>query len=197
MISCILLTAGESSRFGSPKALVPIGSHTAIELLQKKLLDSLVAETIIVTGAHESVIKPYVFNHSKVHVVHNKDYKLGQTGSFQAGLLAVDKKSKGFLLLPIDCPFVLARTINSLIEYFYQRNPDILIPTYQGRRGHPPIFHQRIKDDILNLPITQGLNSLFLWHQVQTIETQDPGVIAAFNTPEELKGYLKTMTLAL
>ena len=74
MISCILLTAGESQRFGSPKALAQIHQTKAIEVLQEKLIQSLVAEIIIVTGAYENLIKPYVFNHSKVRVVHNKDY---------------------------------------------------------------------------------------------------------------------------
>ncbi len=184
-------------RFGSPKALATIGSHKAIEFLQKKLLESLVAEIIIVTGAYETLIKPYVFNHSKVHVVHNKDYKLGQTCSFQTGLLAVDKNTKGVLLLPVDCPFVLTRTVNGLMEHFHQKNPDILIPVYHGKRGHPPIFHQRMRQDLLNLPADKGINGLSHWHQAQTIETNDPGVIATFNTQKELEGYLKTMTLAL
>ena len=100
MISCILLTAGESKRFGSPKALADIGQNKAIQLLQQKLLQSIVDEIIIVTGASESLIKPYVLNHSKVRLVHNKDYKFGQTSSFQTGLSIVDKNSFGFMLLP-------------------------------------------------------------------------------------------------
>jgi molybdenum cofactor cytidylyltransferase len=192
MVSCILLTAGDSHRFGSPKALADIHSKKAIELLQNKLISSLVNEIVIVTGAHENLIKPYVFNHSKVRLVYNKDHKFGQTSSFQTGLAAVDPNATGLMLLPIDCPFILTATIDELVGYFLQKDPALLIPTYQSKRGHPPIFHSKLKNEILSLPVEQGLNSLMLKHQVHTIEiNDDPGIIQTFNTKEELEEILK------
>ena len=190
MISCVLLTAGESLRFGSPKALADINHLKAIEFLQQKLIESLTDEIIVVTGAHETLIKPYVFNHSKVRLVHNKDYKIGQTSSFQTALRSVDQNSSGFMLLPIDCPFVSTKTINDLRSTFQQKNPAILMPSYQGKHGHPPVFHQRIKKDILNLSTDKGLNSLFTQYQAQILELDDPGIIQTFNTKEELEKIL-------
>lgn len=191
MISCILLTGGESQRFGSPKALADIHGSKAIEVLQKKLIESLVDEIIIVTGAHENLIKPYVFNHSKVRLVYNKDYKLGQTSSFQKGLSVVDTNTQGFMLLPVDCPFILTTTIDELIGYSNQRNPIILIPEYHGKRGHPPIFHAKLKHEILDLNTEKGLNSLMTNHQVQALDINDPGIIQTFNTKEELEEILR------
>jgi len=185
MISCVLLTAGESKRFGSPKALAKIGPYNSIELLQQKLLESLIHEIIVVTGAHPTLIEPYVFNHSRVRLVHNKDYKFGQTSSFQTGLSAVDKDSCGFMLLPVDCPFIQTKTINAIIRCFLERNPSILIPTYHGKKGHPPILHAQLKNEILDLPKDQGLNSLMARHQTQTIEIDDKGIVQTFNSKEE------------
>jgi molybdenum cofactor cytidylyltransferase len=191
MISCILLTGGESQRFGSPKALADIHGKKAIEVLQDQLIQSLADEIIIVTGAHDHLIKPYVFNHSKVRIVHNKDYKFGQTSSFLTGINVVDPNCQGLMLLPVDCPFLLTTTIDELIAYFQQRNPAILIPSYQGKRGHPPVFHIKLKNEILNLNVERGLNSLMLQHQVQTIDINDPGIIQTFNTQEELEEILR------
>lgn len=191
MLSCVLLTAGESQRFGSPKALADIHQTKAIELLQQKLLQSSVGEIIIVTGAHEALIKSYVFNHSKVRVVHNKDYKLGQTSSFQKGVAATDSSSEGFMLLPVDCPFVLTQTINELTQHFQQCPSSILIPTYQQRRGHPPVFRRQLKEEILRLDVNKGVSSLMGTHPSETIEINDPGIVQTFNTPEELTRYLK------
>ena len=190
MISCILLTAGESLRFGSPKALAALGSVKAIELVQQKLIQSLANEIIVVTGAYETLIKSYVLNHSKVRLVHNKDYKLGQTSSFQTGVSIVDKNSHGFMLLPIDCPFALTQTIDELILCFHRQTPSILIPTYRGRRGHPPIFHQKLKQSILDLPKDQGLNCLITQFPVQSLELNDPGITQSFNTKEDLEKIL-------
>jgi CTP:molybdopterin cytidylyltransferase MocA len=186
MISCILLTAGESQRFGSPKAVAQIGSMKAIELLQEHLIKSVVDEIIIVTGANESLIKPYVFNHSKVRLVYNKDYKFGQTSSFQTGLSIVDKNTEGFMLLPVDCPFVLTSTMDTLIRFFEPNNAGILIPTYQGQRGHPPIFSSKSKKEIVSLPTEQGLNRLTSKYAPQLLEINDPGIVKTFNTPQEL-----------
>ncbi|MEI7999294.1 MAG: nucleotidyltransferase family protein [Candidatus Omnitrophota bacterium] len=193
MISCILLTAGESSRFGSPKALANINNIKTIELLQNNLIKSKIHEIIIVTGAHESLIKPYVFNHSKVSLVYNKDYKLGQTSSFQKGLSVVDNNSYGYMLIPIDFPFIKTTTINALILHFQSQDPTILIPLYQGKRGHPPIFHQKLKKNILDLPKEMGINRLNAENQVQTLEVNDPGIIQTFNTNEELEEILRTI----
>ena len=95
------------------------------------------------------------------------------------------------MLLPIDCPFILIKTINTIITYFEQRNPTFLIPTYQGKRGHPPIFHKNFKKNILNLPKNKGLNNLIAQHQAQTFEMEDPGIIQTFNTKKELDNLLK------
>ena len=186
MISCILLTAGESQRFGQPKALAQIQNSTAIEILQHKVLQSLMKELIVVTGAHEHLVKPLVFNHSNIRIVHNKDYKFGQTSSFQQGILSCDSQSDGFMLLPVDCPFVLTDTMDTLIKHFETNKPSLLIPTYQSKKGHPPIFHKKLKPEILKLDVHKGLNHLIAHHPSQLLEINDPGIVWSFNTQEEL-----------
>ena len=188
MISCILLSAGESRRFGSPKALAPIGKNTAVEYIQNILLVSPVDEIIIVLGAHLQEIKPYVFNHKKVRFVYNKDYKLGQTSSFQAGISCISKNSAGIMLFPVDYPYISAKSLEEIIRIFKINSPPVLIPVFKGQRGHPPIFNASIKHDILNLGVQQGVNTLFTRHTPMTVELNDAGIVKTFNTPEEFKG---------
>ena len=85
MITCILLSAGLSERFGSPKALACLSDSTVIEHLQNTLLQSCCDKIIVVLGAHASLIQPFIFIHSRIRVVYNKDYYFGQTSSLQAG----------------------------------------------------------------------------------------------------------------
>ncbi len=185
MVSCILLSAGESQRFGSPKALAKISHHSAIEEVQNSLLSSMADEIVVVLGAHSESIKRHVFNHKRVRIVYNKDYKLGQTSSLQAGLSVVDKAD--FLMIPVDCPFVQTATIDTLIRYFKQHQPSVLVPTYQGQRGHPPVLNASLKKEILALGPSIGLNHLFLAYPPVLLEIDDPGIIQTFNTPAELK----------
>ncbi len=187
MVTCILLSAGLSERFGSPKALAYIGGNTVIQHVQNTLLESSCDEIIVVLGAHARQIQPSIFIHSRIRVVYNKNYNLGQTSSVKAGWREADNSSTGVIFLPVDCPLVQASSICMIIDYFKEHDPDILIPSYRNKKGHPPIFHQRLKSKILNLPMDLGINSLFAEHPPQTIEIDDRGIIESFNTPEELK----------
>lgn len=186
MISCILLSAGLSERFGSPKALACISGNTVIQHLQHTLLQSSCDEIIVVLGAHAHQIQPSIFIHSRIRIVYNKDYNFGQTSSVQAGWREADKSSTGVMFFPVDCPLVQASSIDKIIQHFKTQDPDILVPTYQDKKGHPPVFHQRLRAKTLDLPMDLGLNSLFAEHPPQTIEINDPGIIKSFNTPQEL-----------
>ena len=186
MITCIILAAGQSERFGSPKALAPIKESNALERIQNTLLKSTCHETLVVLGAHAHQIFPSIFIHRGVRLVYNKDHNFGQMSSIQEGIRRADPNSKGFLFLPVDCPFINSNTIDKVILKFKETDPDILIPTYKNKKGHPPIFNQRMASKILALPMSLGLNSLFTEHPPQTIEIDDEGIIQSFNTPEEL-----------
>lgn len=192
MISCILLSAGSSSRFDGPKALALFDQTPVIVHLQNVLISSQVFEVIVVLGASAHKIQPHLLNHKKIISVHNKDYHLGQCSSFKMGLKNVSRKSSGIMLLPVDYPLIKTETINTLCDYFLKTIPPLLIPTYQDRKGHPPIFHARLTPQLLGLADSTGLNVFEEQMKSKAVlyPVPDPGVILTFNTPlefEELK----------
>ncbi len=193
MITCILLSAGLSQRFGSSKALAEINDQTVIERLQKLLVKTRVSEIIIVLGAHADQIKPYILDHTKVKFVYNKDYNFGQTSSFKVGLKNVSDDAKGILLLPVDCPFIQTETIDDLITYFLDNMPLIVVPVFGKKKGHPPLFSIRLKDEFLALDNGSGLNTVAQIYasETSTLPVEDPGVVQTFNTREEFEGILK------
>ncbi len=201
-ISCILLSAGLSSRFGSPKALAffpaPYSNKnkTVIEYLQETLINSKLSEIIIVLGYQKELILPFILKHKKVKVVYNKDYNFGQTSSFKTGLNSTDKKSEAYMLLPVDYPLIQESTINSLIDYFADKKPLILIPTYQGKKGHPPVFSNKLLEEFTNLDNSKGLNEISRVHKnsVEYFETTDNGIIQSYNTKEEFENLKKSIT---
>src|SRR5262249_23059179 len=138
-------------------------------------------------GANQELIEPYVFNHTKVRVVYNKNYKLGQTSSVQAAVAALNDEADGFMLFPVDCPWIAKSTVQELLKDFERNRPEILIPVYQGHRGHLPLFNISLKPEILNFSANQGLNSLFAQKSPALLEIKDPGILKTFNTPQELQ----------
>ncbi len=196
MIACILLSAGLSQRFGSPKALVDIGGEKAIERLQRMLIKTRISEIVIVLGAHANQIKPYILEHRKVRFVYNKNYNFGQTYSFKVGLQAIDPKVQAVLLLPVDYPFVCASTVSTLIEYFQDTEAPILIPSFQEKKGHPPLISIDLRDEFLALSANKGINSVLHAHEseVEGFPLNDPGVIRTFNTTEEFEAIKRSLS---
>ena len=186
MIACILLSAGLSTRFGSPKALAKLNGRTVIEYVLQTLIDSKLDQIIVVLGAQADEIKAHILKHKKVKVVYNKDYNLGQTSSFKAGLEALQGES-GIMLLPVDLPCIKKETIDQLIDQFLAQKPKILIPTYQQKRGHPPLFASNFKELFLGMDNLTGINSLEHQHESEIVffPVDDPGIAKSFNTQEE------------
>lgn len=188
MISCILLSAGLSQRFGSPKALAKLQDGVVIERIQKTLISSNIDEIIVVLGAYANEIKSHILNHKKVRFVYNKDYILGQTSSFKVGLREISPSSQGISLFPVDFPFIQAQTMDVLMKEFNEKSPPLLVPTYQGKRGHPPLFHVSCKQEILDWDDSVGINVFQqkIWNSAEFCAVGDPGVISTFNTAQEL-----------
>jgi CTP:molybdopterin cytidylyltransferase MocA len=187
MITGILLTGGFSRRFGSPKALARLRGQTVIENLQHMLLATDMDELIIVTGADAAKIQPFVLKHKHIKVVYNKHYNFGQTASFQCGLKNIDERTRAALLLPVDFPLIRGETVNALIRTYRRARPLILIPAFAQRKGHPPVFDMRLKNDFLGLDHTEGINTVGHRFHEETclLPVTDPGVLQTFNTPEE------------
>ncbi|HBO96989.1 MAG TPA: hypothetical protein DE315_06005 [Candidatus Omnitrophica bacterium] len=187
MVSCLLLSAGFSSRFGSPKALARLDGRTLIEHLQELLLSTQLHEIIIVLGHGAEGIKPFLFKHKKIKVVYNKDYKFGQTSSFKCGLKEVAAQATGILLLPVDYPAVKAETLDTLITFFEEKKPVALIPSYRDKKGHPPILNVGLKSELLALEDPVGVNTVIHHHRddVTVLPVDDAGVLKSFNTKEE------------
>ena len=192
MIALIILAAGQSQRFGSPKALAVIDGQPIIERMQNNFLPTSVGEIIVVLGAHAQSIEPHIFKHKKISSVYNKDHKFGQSSSVQTALRILSNDVKGFFILPVDYPLIVPQTLEALTQKFEQKKKAIIIPTFNQHRGHPPLFDIYFKEQILNLPTDQGLNAII--HQNASVivdwEVCDAGVLKTFNTPEELKSII-------
>jgi molybdenum cofactor cytidylyltransferase len=189
MITCLLLAAGVSRRFGSPKPLAPIGSMTAISHLLTTLLKSRVARTVVVLGAEADKVRPHILDAPSILTTMNDRYALGQTSSFKKGLDQLALGTTGFMLLPVDTPFIKTSTVDELVQTFETTNPLILIPEHAGRSGHPPIFSIKLLEEFNALADGDPLFTIQRRHadQIQHLPVNDPGVTLSFNTPEELQ----------
>lgn len=185
-VSALLLAAGESQRMGRLKQLLPLGGSTLIEVVLENLLRSRLQEVIVVLGFGAEEIRPRV-EAKGVRVAVNPRYKEGMASSLRVGLDALDPRAEGILVALADQPFIPPEVIDRLIKAFQGTSKGIVVPTFQGRRGHPVIFHRRYMEELRSLSGDQGGRKLLHRNpeDLLGVEVDCPGVITDIDTLED------------
>jgi molybdenum cofactor cytidylyltransferase len=190
MIVAVVLSAGESSRMGRPKALLPIGDGSFLERIVKSLLATKIEKIVVVLGHNAAEIEKKI-RHLPISILVNPDYAQGQLSSLIVALRALESEADvdGILLHLVDHPFLNSTLVNRMMERFYESKKLVVVPTYQGRRGHPVIFSRRLFAELLKAPLDQGAKSVVRAHAADTleIETDDEGITFDIDTPEEYR----------
>lgn len=168
-ISAILLAAGKSTRMGKPKQLMPFGESTILEQAVDNFLGSGVSEVIVVIG-HKAEEVREILAAKPVKLVVNPDYEQGMSTSIIAGLKRVDNQAKAVTLALGDQPLIDSQTINKLIDEFDKSSKGIVIPTYQGKRGHPVIFDMKYKGELLKIRGDIGGREIIREHPDDVLE---------------------------
>lgn len=169
LISVIILAAGEARRMGKLKQLMPLGQGTILEQTINNFLNSEVNEVIVVLGYRAEDITNLIANRP-VTVAINKAYRQGMSTSILTGLRLISDKVEGIMLALADQPFINRQTINCLIEAFGTHNKGIVIPLYQGRRGHPVIFAAKYRQELLALKGDIGGRQIIARHPDDILE---------------------------
>jgi len=197
MVVAVVLSAGESRRMGSPKALLPIGGKTFIEHIVASLERTRVGKIIVVLGHNAEGIRSQVA-HLPVTWVVNKDYAKGQLSSLIAAVRSLQESTgapqiDGILVHLVDHPFLDSRLVNEMIDRFYESKKLIVLPRYQGRRGHPVIFSEALFAELLRTPPEEGAKVVVRAHRNETleIETGEEGVTVDIDTEDEYRKFVR------
>jgi len=183
MISAILLGAGESKRMGFDKLSLPWGKKTVLERCFQTLLRSKVQEVVIVRGLRNKAIG-HPLHGKKIKIVMNPHPGGGMSTSIRKGLRAIRPGSDGILIALGDQPFLKTRTINALIRVFDRRKERIIVPCFQGKMGHPVIFHKAYRKELMNLKGDVGGRSIIERHRedVRVVRVRSIGVVQDVDT---------------
>jgi len=189
MLAAAILAAGESRRMGTPKALLPYRGHTFAEHLVEITRHPRVGIIRIVLGARAKELQEKL-NVDAGSIVVNEDWEQGQLSSIQAAIRSLPQgATEGVMICPVDHPLISAELVNELIEAFDSRAKRIVLPTFNGRRGHPVIFHASLYDELLNASVEVGARQVVWAHAGEVLEvpTEENGVILNLNDPAALR----------
>ena len=176
-ISIIILAAGPSTRFGSPKQLAKIGRERLLESVCQTAVSTGIT-TIVVLGANAKVIID-ICQLEEAEVVINRDWEMGMSSSIKAGIekaLEIDPETNAVLLILGDQPRVTDEAMLRLIQRHSETGKPIAASGYADTVGTPAIFRKDVFEELLALSGEGGAKMV--------IEKYRPDGLTIVQTPE-------------
>ena len=118
-VGALILSGGESSRMGKPKALLEIGGRTFLETIVDMASESGLQPVRVVVGNHGGEIAAALPQYASL-LVRNEHPELGQLSSLKIGLESMPDGIAGAMVFLVDHPCVLQSTIRALLVAFGQ-----------------------------------------------------------------------------
>ncbi len=191
MISAIVLAAGESSRMGTPKALLPVGEETFLSAVCARLSEAGVAEIVAVLGADAERVRSS--RRVAASIVVNPAYRDGQHSSLRCGLRAVASGSHGALVTLVDHPLVSAATYRTMRQEAEKEPGMILVASHRGREGTRLSFPGRCSPSCSPRRRARGAGGgAGRSGAGQADRVRRSGIVADIDTPEEYKRMVRT-----
>ena len=194
MIVAVVLSAGASTRMGSPKALLPVEGVPFIERIVRSLERADVDKTLVVLGYNADAMREAIA-YLGVDTVVNPDYARGQLSSLQTAIRALDGEPvEAILVHLVDHPFIESEVVNRMIGAFRAQGKLIVVPRFAGRRGHPVLFSSRLFPEFLATPLETGAKPVVRGHPEETLEleTGEEGILIDIDTPEEYRKHVRS-----
>ena len=178
---------------GRDKALLPLGRETFLKHLAE-VLRGEVSPLLLVLGHHAEEIEQQIVAGPDVRILRNPDYPLGQLSSLRVALRALGSHPvAGALVCLVDHPAITKKVVRSLLERFGKSASRVLIPTYQGRRGHPVLFASSLFPELLEAPLEEGARYVVRRHaaEVELVESDEEGVVLDVDFPADYEVLLE------
>lgn len=157
-LGVVLLAAGSASRIGHrPKCLLEMKGAALIERQLHVILNSRVANIVVVLGHYAEQIEPKLKNYP-VTLAHNPTPDMGQNSSLHCGLNALPRDLDALMVVLADQPLLTADDFDALIRAFEQRpqSTEVIVPTVAELPGNPVIFSANVRDAITARDSTFG-----------------------------------------
>jgi CTP:molybdopterin cytidylyltransferase MocA len=191
VIAALLLAAGESTRMGRLKALLPWRGTTLLEYALAELGSARVDAVVVVLGHAADELRPLV-ERAGARAVLNPRYREGRATSIAAGVAALPPGTGHLLVASVDQPRP-RRVVDDLIAAHVSAGAPISRAVHRGRHGHPTIFASALLDELRRVDeATEGMKSVLRAHAdaIQDVEIDDPDVLLNLNTPDEYRDAL-------
>jgi len=150
-ISGLILAAGQSSRMGQPKQLLPFRGTILLDwVMAQAQAASALDEVIVVLGRAADEIRPRL-RVTRAQVVINPVFTEGCSASYKTGMATLNPRAEAVMVLLGDQPGVESAVIDQVAKDWRQKGGTIGLTSYHGRQGHPMVFARALFDQLRQL----------------------------------------------
>ena len=139
--SIIILSAGNSSRLGSPKQFLKFNGKTLIRNILDEAISSGASEVVIIAGeTYQKTVE--LFKKQIVKIIYNSNWQAGMSSSIKLGIENIHSDEAVFLVC--DQPYISAELIKNLIREKIKTGKNISAATYANTLGTPACFNKNL-----------------------------------------------------
>jgi molybdenum cofactor cytidylyltransferase len=181
----IVLAAGASTRFGSPKQLVRIGGRPLLHTMVTRAADVTGNALIVVLGSGAAELAP-LLRHSPGSVVVNRHWREGIASSIRVGVARLPATCTGAMLVLADQAAVTRDDLRRLAGTWRRRPTLIAAALYGGTTGAPAIFPRSSFGALAQLRGDSGARALLRRSADRVVRVPMPSAELDLDTPEDL-----------
>lgn len=180
---------------GSPKALLRYSDETFMGRLVR-VFSLECHPVIVVLGYNAEFVRAHAETFpGKCVIVVNPSPERGQLSSLQTALHELPANTEGFLFAPVDCPAFSEETVTKIVAAFHQRaaGTQLVVPSFEGRHGHPVCASREIAEELLALAPTATAREVIHRHRSETVyvPVNDPGILTDVDDPAAYRRLLE------
>jgi molybdenum cofactor cytidylyltransferase len=181
----VVLAAGASTRFGSPKQLVRIGGRPLLHTVVTRAAEVTGNALIVVLGAGAAELAP-LLRHAPGSVVVNRHWREGLASSIRAGVARLPATCAGVMLMLADQAAVTSDDLRRLAGAWRRRPQCIAAALYAGTAGAPAIFPRSTFTELAALRGDSGARLVLRRSPDRLVRVPMPGAELDLDTPEDL-----------
>ena len=191
----IILAAGGSTRYGSPKQLLDWKGKPFVRQVAETALQAPLWPVVVVTGSHAAEVESCLKD-LPVNIVHNAEHGQGQSASIRAGVNALPQNAGAAIFLLADQPQIPVEVIRALTESHAQEMQAVVAPlVLEERRANPVLFDRSAFPDLLQLTGDIGGRAIFSKYKVEYIPWHDDRLLLDVDKPEDYQRLVEDDTL--
>jgi molybdenum cofactor cytidylyltransferase len=184
-LHAVVLAAGGSTRFGSPKQLVRVQGHALLHRAVANAVEVAGRGVSVVLGAHAAELAALI-SHSSASIIVNREWAEGIGSSIRAAIARLPPSCEGVLLTLADQAAVTVDDLSRLISAWRSDPRCIVAARYDATLGVPAVFPRAYFSDLAALRGDRGARDLIRRHADRTIGIALANASIDIDIPEDL-----------